>query len=354
MSATGLLLVLLTAALTMAANLLLRAGIDAAGGFSLGGLTAAVLALVKLFMQPRFVVGFGLYFLASVVWFRVVATEPLSVAYPLLVSCTFILVTAGAALAFREPLTLRQVLGLAVILLGIVLVSIRRGRQRDPDRHHRLRLLGPNLVRNFAEMPTSEVAAVADLDTAKLESVQRRFPALEDDDRLPRAPERSRDRRHRHRDAGEHPLRARHGGAQGRQARVAREADDRDVAAGAPAGRRGRASASGSCMVDHTFIYTGAVRKMGEIIHSGELGADLLLRLDPREPRPLPARRQRHLGPRRPRLLDPRLPAARASRRRIRERHQPFPRARRRTSPTSRSSTTPASSRTSTSAGSRR
>jgi multidrug transporter EmrE-like cation transporter len=111
----------------MAANLLLRAGIDAAGGFSLGGLTAAVLALVKLFKQPRFVVGFGLYFLASVVWFRVVATEPLSVAYPLLVSCTFILVTAGAAMAFREPVTLRQILGLAVILLGIAMVSIGRG-----------------------------------------------------------------------------------------------------------------------------------------------------------------------------------------------------------------------------------
>ena len=38
-------------------------------------------------------------------------------------------------------------------------------------------------------------------------------------------------------------------------------------------------------LVDHTFIYTGAVRKMGEIIASGELGRDLLLRLDPREPR---------------------------------------------------------------------
>jgi multidrug transporter EmrE-like cation transporter len=127
MSATGLSLVLLTAALTMAANLLLRGGIDAAGGFSLGGPSGMLQALVKLFIQPLFAIGFVLYFVASVVWFRVVATEPLSLAYPILVSCTFMLVTTGAALAFREPLTLRQVLGLAVILAGIALLSIQKG-----------------------------------------------------------------------------------------------------------------------------------------------------------------------------------------------------------------------------------
>jgi multidrug transporter EmrE-like cation transporter len=127
MSATGLLLVLVTAALTMVANLLLRSGIDAAGGFTLGSFAATVAALLKLFMQPKFLVGFVLYFMASVVWFRVVATEPLSVAYPLLVSCTFTLVTAGAVVVFSEPLSARQVLGLVVILAGIALISVQKG-----------------------------------------------------------------------------------------------------------------------------------------------------------------------------------------------------------------------------------
>jgi multidrug transporter EmrE-like cation transporter len=72
--------------------------------------------------SPRFV----LYFLASVVWFRVAATEPLSIAYPLLVSCTFVLVTAGATMFFGEPLTRRQMVGLAVILTGILLVSTQK------------------------------------------------------------------------------------------------------------------------------------------------------------------------------------------------------------------------------------
>src|SRR5262245_14519991 len=127
MSGFGLFLVLLTAALTMMANLLLRAGVDGAGGFAVTGLAGTVQALVRLFLQPLFTVGFALYFLASVVWFRVVATEPLSLAYPVLVSCTFTLVTAGAVIFFGEPLTRRQVMGLAVILAGIMLVSLQKG-----------------------------------------------------------------------------------------------------------------------------------------------------------------------------------------------------------------------------------
>jgi multidrug transporter EmrE-like cation transporter len=123
MSQTGVLLLLLTAALTMMANLMLRAGIDAAGGFAASDLPGLLRALVRLFAQPLFSLGFVTYFLASVVWFRVVATEQLSLAYPVLVSLTFILVTGGAVIFFHEPLSLRKVAGLAVILAGIVLIS---------------------------------------------------------------------------------------------------------------------------------------------------------------------------------------------------------------------------------------
>src|SRR5437867_218691 len=123
MSMMGFVLVLFTAGLTMAANLMLRAGIDAAGGFALGGPLQVLRALINLFMQPLFAFGFTIYFLASVVWFRVVATEPLSLAYPILVSLTFTLVTAGAVLLFSEPLSLRKAVGLAVILAGITIVS---------------------------------------------------------------------------------------------------------------------------------------------------------------------------------------------------------------------------------------
>src|SRR5205807_9612927 len=127
MSTIGFVLVLFTACLTMAANLMLRAGIGAAGGFTLGSVTQILRGLVALFMQPLFALGFVIYFLASVVWFRVVATEPLSLAYPTLVSLTFIMVTAGAVLFFGEPFSLRKVIGLAIILLGIAIASLEKG-----------------------------------------------------------------------------------------------------------------------------------------------------------------------------------------------------------------------------------
>jgi undecaprenyl phosphate-alpha-L-ara4N flippase subunit ArnE len=72
--------------------------------------------------------GFVIYAAASVVWFRVVATEPLSVAYPILVSLTFGLVTTGAVLFFGEPLSLRKVIGLLTILGGIVIISAGASR----------------------------------------------------------------------------------------------------------------------------------------------------------------------------------------------------------------------------------
>src|SRR5690349_19300642 len=127
MSTTGALLILLTAALTMVANLLLRAGVDNAGGFVFDGGLALVRALLRLFMQPLFMSGFIAYMLASIVWFRVVATEPLSIAYPVLVSLTFILVTGGAVAWFGEPWSVRKIVGLLVILGGIAVIAIEKG-----------------------------------------------------------------------------------------------------------------------------------------------------------------------------------------------------------------------------------
>jgi multidrug transporter EmrE-like cation transporter len=127
MSATGFVLVFIAAALTMGANLMIRGGIDAAGGFAAGSVTEIAFAVFKLFLQPLFTIGFVTYFLASVVWFRVVATEQLSLAYPILVSMTFCLVTAGAVVLFHEPITWRKIAGLVVILAGILLVSLEKG-----------------------------------------------------------------------------------------------------------------------------------------------------------------------------------------------------------------------------------
>lgn len=115
-------MVALSGCLTVVANLSLRAGVDRAGGFP-GKLADIIPGLLHLGAQPLFDIGVILYAVASLVWFRIVATQPLSSAYPVLVSITFIFVTLGAVVLFREPISMVKLGGIAVILVGIVIIS---------------------------------------------------------------------------------------------------------------------------------------------------------------------------------------------------------------------------------------
>jgi predicted dehydrogenase len=130
---------------------------------------------------------------------------------------------------------------------------------------------GPNLVRNFVETPGAAVAAVADLDRAKLELVQRRFPAVKTttdfrdliadpsiDAIAVATPVSS------HFELGMAALKA------GKHLWVEKPMTETSYQAQKlldEAERRGLV-----LIVDHTFIYTGAVRKMGDIIKSEEFG----------------------------------------------------------------------------------
>lgn len=122
MSGHGLLLVVLAASMTVASNLMLRAGVTRAGGFTLS-LDSLFPDLFNLARQPLFITGLTFYALAALVWFRVISTENLNSSYPVLVGMTFFLVTVGATLLFREPISWLKVFGLGLIMIGIVVVS---------------------------------------------------------------------------------------------------------------------------------------------------------------------------------------------------------------------------------------
>lgn len=122
MTLRGISLVIISALLTVAANLMLRAGVDKAGGFPVQ-LQSPFSAIIKLISQPLFDVGVLFYALASLVWFHIISIEPLSIAYPLLVSLTFVFVTLGAIFIFHESLNTMKLIGIAVILIGIFILS---------------------------------------------------------------------------------------------------------------------------------------------------------------------------------------------------------------------------------------
>ncbi|GAB5493188.1 MAG: Gfo/Idh/MocA family oxidoreductase [Phototrophicaceae bacterium] len=130
---------------------------------------------------------------------------------------------------------------------------------------------GPNLVRNFVEAPNAEVIMVADAKAENLERVSRRYPTItttasasdiynnpEVDAVAIATPV------HTHYDlalqalqAGKHVLVEKPMASSSAQAQhLIDEAQKRNLV----------------LMVDHTFVYTGAVRKMAELVKSGELG----------------------------------------------------------------------------------
>ena len=130
---------------------------------------------------------------------------------------------------------------------------------------------GPNLVRNFAELNGARLAAVSDLNSKKLELVARRFPTIKTSTNyqdLLRDPEIDAiaiatpvsthfELGMAALKAGKHLWLEKPMTETSLQARkLVDEADKRDLI----------------LHVDHTFIYTGAVKKMGELVQAGELG----------------------------------------------------------------------------------
>lgn len=115
--------VFIAAVVTAVANLMIRTGIERAGGFRPRSIVEVGWGFISLLFEPVFFIGFVLYFVAALVWFRTIALAPLTVAYPLMVSLTFITVTVGSVLLWNEPLTLQKSLGLAAIIVGIALAS---------------------------------------------------------------------------------------------------------------------------------------------------------------------------------------------------------------------------------------
>ncbi|HEY1419863.1 MAG TPA: Gfo/Idh/MocA family oxidoreductase [Candidatus Dormibacteraeota bacterium] len=130
---------------------------------------------------------------------------------------------------------------------------------------------GPNLVRNFADYPGSEVASVADMRLDRLGPVQRRYPGvttttdyrdLLNDPNIDAIVISTPISTHfdlalASLQAGKHVLVEKTVTATSAQTeRLIEEAERRRLV----------------LMVDHTFVYTGAVQKIKEIIDAGRLG----------------------------------------------------------------------------------
>lgn len=130
---------------------------------------------------------------------------------------------------------------------------------------------GPNLVRNFAETPGVNVASVSDLDSTKLAVVQRRFPAVRtttdfcdllNDSAIDAIAIATPVNTH-----FELALAALRAGKHVWVEKPMTETREQAKQLVDEAQKRNRV-----LHVDHTFIYTGAVTKMADVVKRGDLG----------------------------------------------------------------------------------
>ena len=122
MTARGLALIAAAALTTVAGNFLMRGGVLRSGGLKLAAGTLLP-QLVNMAREPMFLSGAVLYVISALIWFSIVSTEQLSTAYPLLISMTFLLVTAGSVFFFGEGISAGKLGGIALILAGIWIMA---------------------------------------------------------------------------------------------------------------------------------------------------------------------------------------------------------------------------------------
>ena len=130
---------------------------------------------------------------------------------------------------------------------------------------------GPNLVRTFAEAQLGTVAAVSDLDPKKLAIVNKRYPAVRttnDFQDILRDPEIDAvaiaTPVSTHFEFGMAALKA------GKHVWLEKPMTETSLQARKLCDEAAKRNLT--VFVDHTFVYTGAVRKMGDVIKSGDLG----------------------------------------------------------------------------------
>jgi multidrug transporter EmrE-like cation transporter len=121
MNAVTFMLILTGVLLNAAAQLLLKAGTNVVGTISLvPGQMLAMFTSVAL--QPYIVGGLACYVFSVGIWIVALSRVDVSIAYPML-SIGYVVNAVAAWYLFGESLTASRLLGIAIIILGVVIVS---------------------------------------------------------------------------------------------------------------------------------------------------------------------------------------------------------------------------------------
>lgn len=113
-------LVLFGVLLNAGAQLLLKAGASSVGPIS--GMGALRASAVQLLLHPGIIGGLVCYVVSVVVWIVALSRVEVSVAYPML-SLGYVVNAALAWWLFGEALNPQRWIGIAVVIIGVILIA---------------------------------------------------------------------------------------------------------------------------------------------------------------------------------------------------------------------------------------
>ena len=105
--------------LAVAGQLLMKRGMMSFGTFPVSQLLVKV---IPMFLNPWVFIGFVCFGLSSIFWLVVLSRMPLSLVYPM-VSVAYVIVAMLSMIFFKENVSLVRWGGIAVIVLGVFLIS---------------------------------------------------------------------------------------------------------------------------------------------------------------------------------------------------------------------------------------
>ncbi|MEP7200221.1 MAG: EamA family transporter [Chloroflexota bacterium] len=106
----------------VAGQVLLKLGMRNSGGFALDDIARDPTVLVRVFLNPFIFVGMTFYVINVFLWFDVLSRSDLSYVYPFL-SLGYAAVVIASALFLGEQLTWQRLIGVAIITVGVFIVS---------------------------------------------------------------------------------------------------------------------------------------------------------------------------------------------------------------------------------------
>ena len=114
-------LIILTALLNTAAQLLLKAGMEKIGEFSFT-LNNFLPIGMKVIFSHFIMIGIIIYVISLCLWLLVLSRVPVNIAYPLS-SMAYVFNAIGAYFIFGEHLSYPQVIGILIIIFGVYLLA---------------------------------------------------------------------------------------------------------------------------------------------------------------------------------------------------------------------------------------